>query len=186
MATRRDPSGSSGAAAESIGNQIELLLLLYPKQRLRWTAELHEQFVKAVAELGGANKAKPKSISKLMGVEGITLFHIKSHLQKFRLGKIGRKLRRKGSIPLDYNRKGDDILPPNEAAASTSGSKPAEAAKPALLSLFPTWEWPEYLHASGSGRKDNSHHSCTIFESFSDQVATSDNAPPHIIILNKL
>ncbi|KAG6407138.1 hypothetical protein SASPL_130122 [Salvia splendens] len=29
--------------------------LSYPRPRLRWTAELHEQFVKAIDELGGAN-----------------------------------------------------------------------------------------------------------------------------------
>ncbi|TYI88664.1 hypothetical protein E1A91_D04G224400v1 [Gossypium mustelinum] len=74
---------------KNMGHQnMNLVLSTDTKPRLKWTPQLHQRFVEAVNQLGGADKATPKSLMRIMGISGLTLYHLKSHLQKYRLGKF--------------------------------------------------------------------------------------------------
>ncbi|OIV96034.1 hypothetical protein TanjilG_27138 [Lupinus angustifolius] len=86
-------SGGGGGSNFSHNHKGDpcLVLTADPKPRLRWTQDLHERFIDAVTQLGGASKATPKAIMRTMNVKGLTLFHLKSHLQKYRLGKQSGK-----------------------------------------------------------------------------------------------
>ncbi|KAL6542974.1 Myb transcription factor phl7 [Orobanche hederae] len=120
---------------------------LASKQRLRWTHELHERFVDAVAQLGGPDSfgwgkkssdrfnfakfsdivrpyitgATPKGVLRVMGVEGLTIYHVKSHLQKYRLATYlpdssdGKKAEKKESIDMLANLDGGSGMQITEA-----------------------------------------------------------------------
>ncbi|KAK1298512.1 putative Myb family transcription factor [Acorus calamus] len=56
--------------------------------RLRWNPDLHLSFVHAVERLGGQDRATPKLVLQLMNVRGLSIAHVKSHLQMYRSKKL--------------------------------------------------------------------------------------------------
>ncbi|KAG6556564.1 hypothetical protein Mapa_001505 [Marchantia paleacea] len=95
------------------------------KQRLRWTPELHERFVDAVTQLGGADRATPKGVLRVMGVQGLTIYHVKSHLQKYRLAKYIPESMSDGGKS-EKKKNPADIIPSLDA---TSGIQITEALR---------------------------------------------------------
>ncbi|KAL1320276.1 hypothetical protein AAHE18_14G044800 [Arachis hypogaea] len=52
--------------------------------RICWTPDLHRCFLHAIQRLGGVDRATPKMVMQLMNVKGVTISHVKSHLQMYR------------------------------------------------------------------------------------------------------
>uniref|UniRef100_A0A0E0LCE6 HTH myb-type domain-containing protein n=1 Tax=Oryza punctata TaxID=4537 RepID=A0A0E0LCE6_ORYPU len=105
--------------------------------RLRWTPDLHMAFVHAVERLGGQERATPKLVLQMMNVRGLSIAHVKSHLQMYRSKKLDHESgHERGAIssvfsPMEFHmRRGDhrfhhhDMFFQRAAACAGAGGSP--------------------------------------------------------------
>lgn len=104
------PDSSQGITSIVSNNIVSQKPTLRNRTRIRWTQDLHKKFIDCVNRLGGAKKATPKGILELMNCDGLTIFHVKSHLQKYRVshyisksteGKGEKSIRADSTLQLD-------------------------------------------------------------------------------------
>lgn len=152
METSEGSDGNSGASAsnddstveeEGVGHQQEDTCrgnsssssvrpyVRSKNPRLRWTPELHHCFIRAIHRLGGQDRATPKLVLQLMSVRGLSIGHVKSHLQMYRSKKIDDSGQVIGHVPLPH------AFYHRQMGAGT------------ILSRFGTIAWPPWSSSHG-------------------------------------
>ncbi|GJN38581.1 hypothetical protein PR202_gb27636 [Eleusine coracana subsp. coracana] len=88
--SNQDQDMNSSSKAEDSGERVPSVRQYNRSKlpRLRWTPDLHMAFVHAVERLGGQERATPKLVLQMMNVRGLSIAHVKSHLQMYRSKKL--------------------------------------------------------------------------------------------------
>ncbi|KAA8515100.1 hypothetical protein F0562_018113 [Nyssa sinensis] len=88
---KTEEGNSANNSISGEGNERKSTVRQYIRSkmpRLRWTPDLHLSFVNAVERLGGQERATPKLILQSMNARGLSIAHVKSHLQMYRNKKL--------------------------------------------------------------------------------------------------
>jgi len=124
VAERDEENDAAGKGSEDKGVEKK-------KPRVVWTPDLHKRFVNAVNEIG-LERAVPKRILDLMGVQNLTRENVASHLQKYRL-----YLKRLGDQNVAGGRGGASRVPGAGNPASVWGTTPPPQRGMAAPSVNP-------------------------------------------------
>ncbi|KAM3193724.1 hypothetical protein ACQJBY_070388 [Aegilops geniculata] len=127
--------------------------------RMRWTEELHRQFIEAVDCLGGQDVATPKQILQLIGAKGVSISHVKSHLQMYRSSSSNTNSnggppnasvdRRRGHRAVDtsWNGHGNDMAAASDRIDASSCTVPPHGHSlsppyqiPSIEEVLKSWE----------------------------------------------
>ncbi|KAK2995990.1 hypothetical protein RJ640_017354 [Escallonia rubra] len=86
--TAEENSTSNSSSGEGNGRKGVRQYVRSKMPRLRWTPDLHRSFVHAIERLGGQDRSTPKLVLQVMNVRGLSISHVKSHLQMYRSKKL--------------------------------------------------------------------------------------------------
>ncbi|XP_016479236.1 uncharacterized protein LOC107800559 isoform X1 [Nicotiana tabacum] len=155
--------------------------------RLRWTRDLHRSFVHAVERLGGEDRATPKMVLQLMDVKGLTISHVKSHLQMYRSMKHeqmiqaeaeaangSKRNRMDGPEQMNYHHYYYDkaLFDAHSSSTVTCSNYADFASAPTILP--PPWKHMQETMENKMMELEGKSNNCTMFRDFFNGCSVQD------------